>query len=143
MNLTEEAFESYDDEFWRKEDAKRANGKAHHGQADSIDLAAAFSFLGDEPAAAPRELIKKLLPAYGVAVTGGQPSAGKTFMEIHKAVCLATSLPFFEHKIAERVGTAFVPAARAICYRIATITPENRLLSRPRGKPFCAQMASP
>jgi hypothetical protein len=111
MNSIEEAFEStYDEEFWRKEDAKRANGKARHGQADSIDLTAVFGFLGDEPAAPPRELIKKLLPAYGVAVTGGQPSAGKTFMEIHKAVCLATSLPFFEHKIAERVGTAFVPA---------------------------------
>jgi hypothetical protein len=55
-------------------------------------------------------LIKKLLPAYGVAVTGGQPSAGKTFIEMHKAVCLARALPFFGHKIVERVGTAFVAA---------------------------------
>lgn len=69
-----------------------------------------FTFLGDAPPAAPRELIKKLLPAYGVAVTGGQPSAGKTFIEIHKAVCLAAALPFFGRKIVERVGTVFVAA---------------------------------
>jgi hypothetical protein len=75
-----------------------------------IDLAATFTFLGDAPAEPPRELIKKLLPASGVATTGGQSTAGKTFIEIHKAICLATTLPFFGHKIAERVGTAFVAA---------------------------------
>jgi AAA domain len=75
-----------------------------------IDLVATFTFLGDAPATAPRELIKKLLPAYGVAVTGGQPSAGKTFIEMHKALCLAKALPFFGRKIVERVGTAFVAA---------------------------------
>ncbi len=67
------------------------------------------------PAAAPRELIKKMLPAEGVVITGGQPSAGKTFIEMHKAVCLAADLPFFGRKIVERVGTAFVAAeGRAI-----------------------------
>jgi hypothetical protein len=76
----------------------------------AIDLAATFTFLGDAPAAPPRELIKNLLPAAGVAVTGGQSSAGKTFVEIHKAVCLAKPLPFFGRKIVERVGTAFVAA---------------------------------
>jgi hypothetical protein len=75
-----------------------------------IDLGGVFSFLGDAPAAAPRELIKKLLPAEGVAVTGGQSSAGKTFIQIHKAICLATTLPYFGHKIVERVGTVFVAA---------------------------------
>ena len=77
-------------------------------KAAPIELA--FTFLGDEPAKAPRELIKKLLPAEGVAITGGQPSAGKTFIEIHKAVCLATTHPFFGHQIVERVGTVFVAA---------------------------------
>lgn len=74
------------------------------------DLDAVFTFLGDAPASPPRELIKNLLPAHGVAITGGQPSAGKTFMEMHKAVCLATTRPFFGHKIVERVGTAFIAA---------------------------------
>ena len=85
-------------------------GSSFEGEPEKIDLPATFTFLGDAPAAAPRELIKKLLPAYGVAVTGGQPSAGKTFIEIHKAVCLAKSLPFFDRKIVEQVGTVFVAA---------------------------------
>lgn len=58
------------------------------------DLTTVFSFLGDEPAAPPRELIRGLLPAHGVAITGGQSTAGKTFVEIHKAICLAAPLPF-------------------------------------------------
>jgi hypothetical protein len=78
--------------------------------APANDPAVAFTFLGDAPAAPPRELIKKLLPAYGVAVTGGQSSGGKTFIQIHKAICLAKSRPYFGHKIIERVGTAFVAA---------------------------------
>ena len=74
------------------------------------DLTAVFTFLGDKPATPPRELIKKLLPAEGVAVTGGQSTAGKTFIEIHKTLCLAKPMPFFGHRIIERVGTAFVAA---------------------------------
>jgi hypothetical protein len=85
-------------------------GSSFEVGSEKIDLFSAFTFLGDAHAAAPRELIKKLLPAYGVAVTDGQPSAGKTFIEIHKAVCLAKSLPFFGRKIVERVGTVFVAA---------------------------------
>jgi hypothetical protein len=74
------------------------------------DLTACFSFLGDAPAAPPRELIKNHLPASGVAITGGQSSAGKTFISIYKAVCLATAMPYFGHKIVERVGTAYIAA---------------------------------
>jgi hypothetical protein len=48
---------------------------------DLPDLAKAFTFLGDAPVAPPRELVKKLLPAYGVVIQGGQSSAGKTFLE--------------------------------------------------------------
>jgi len=75
-----------------------------------IDLAAIFSFLGDAPAAPPRELIKNHLPASGVVITGGQSTAGKTFISIHKAICLATAMPYFGHKIVERVGTAYIAA---------------------------------
>jgi hypothetical protein len=70
----------------------------------------AFTFLGDAPATPPNELIKKLLPAAGVVVTGGQSSSGKTFIHIHKAICLGAGRPYFGHKIVERVGTAFVAA---------------------------------
>jgi hypothetical protein len=84
--------------------------KSAPGSSETIDPSATFTFLGNAAAAAPRELIKKLLPAYGVAVTGGQPSAGKTFIAMHKAICLATREPFFGRRIVERVGTAFVAA---------------------------------
>jgi hypothetical protein len=77
---------------------------------NGADPATAFTFLGEAPPAAPHELIKKLLPAYGVAVTGGQSSGGKTFVKIHKAICLAKGLPYFGHRIVERVGTAFIAA---------------------------------
>lgn len=75
-----------------------------------IDLAATFIFLGDAPAAAPVELIRNHLPAYGVAITGGQSTAGKTFVSIHKAICMATGLAYFGYKIVERVGTAYIAA---------------------------------
>ena len=77
---------------------------------NEIDLAAVFSFVGDKPASPPQELIKGLTPAFGVAVTGGQSTAGKTFLQIHKAICLASGEPFFGHRIVEQVGTAFVAA---------------------------------
>jgi AAA domain len=74
------------------------------------DLIEDFTLLGDAPASPPKELIKELLPANGVVIQGGQSSAGKTFLEIYKAVCLAAPLPFFGHKAVERVGTAFIAA---------------------------------
>jgi hypothetical protein len=43
-------------------------------------------------------------------VLGGQSSAGKTFIEIYKAICLATTRPFFGHKVVEKVGTVLVAA---------------------------------
>jgi hypothetical protein len=84
-----------------------------NGQADdngAIDLIKAFTFLGDAPHAPPRKLIDGLIPAEGVAVTGGQSTAGKTFIEIHKSICLATPTQYFGRKIIERVGTVFVAA---------------------------------
>jgi AAA domain len=87
------------------------NGRSPDTDAHQIiDLATAVTFLGDARTTPPRELIKKHLPAEGVAMTGGQSSAGKTFIQIHKAICLAAGLPYFGHLIAERVGTAFVAA---------------------------------
>jgi AAA domain len=78
--------------------------------ASSPDIDRDYIFLGDTKAAPPRELIDGLIPAEGVAVTGGQSTAGKTFEEIHKAICLGTGIPYFGRKIVERVGTVFVAA---------------------------------
>src|SRR5262245_34024270 len=98
------------------EQQRKANGSAEvismetGARVNEPDPTHAFTFLGDAPAAPPRELIKKLLPANGVVIQGGQSSAGKTFLEIHKAVCLAAQLPFFGNKVVEKVGTVFVAA---------------------------------
>jgi AAA domain len=89
---------------------KFKNGNGHHTAAEQGDLTAAFTFLGDMPAAPPKELIKGLIPAEGIVVTGGQSSAGKTFVQVYKSVCLATGKAYFEHKNIERVGTALVAA---------------------------------
>ena len=43
-------------------------------------------------------------------MTGGQSTAGKTFVGIYKSICLATATPYFGRKIVERVGTVFVAA---------------------------------
>jgi RecA-family ATPase len=75
-----------------------------------IHVAKAFTFLGDARHAPPRELINGLIPAEGVAVTGGQSTAGKTFVGIYKSICLATAKPYFGRKIVEPVGTVFVAA---------------------------------
>lgn len=48
------------------------------------------TFDGDEPSTPPRELIKGLLPAEGIAFLGGQSGAGKTYMAIRLAIALAT-----------------------------------------------------
>jgi hypothetical protein len=84
--------------------------KRKHSATDPAELLKAFTFLGDTRASPPRMLIKGLLPAEGIAVTGGQSTAGKTFEEIFKAICLAKASPFFRHRIVERVGTAFIAA---------------------------------
>jgi hypothetical protein len=87
------------------------NGGSHALPAPTPpDLAEVFTFLGDAPAVPPRELIKGLIPAEGIVVTGGQSSAGKTFMQIHKSICLATANPYFGRKVVERTGTVFVAA---------------------------------
>src|SRR5262249_37360868 len=62
------------EEWCRKHQERPDDGASTEAR---VDLGEAFAFLGDPPAAAPKELIKKLLPAYGVAVTGGQSTAGK------------------------------------------------------------------
>src|SRR5262249_51060572 len=62
------------------------NGRNKSQSEPRINLANAFTFLGDTLHAPPRELISGLIPAEGVAVTGGQSTAGKTFVEIYKSI---------------------------------------------------------
>lgn len=69
-----------------------------------------FVFAGGEPVALPPMLIKRLIPYSGIAFIGGQYQAGKSFIAVHMAACLASSAPFFGHKVRERVGVAIFAA---------------------------------
>lgn len=72
-----------------------------------------ITFDGDVAPEPPRSLVKNLLPAEGVAVVGGQSSAGKTFIVTNLAVSLATMQPFFGRRVMERVGTLILAAEGA------------------------------
>jgi AAA domain/Primase C terminal 1 (PriCT-1) len=85
-----------------------------------------FIFDGDVAATPPKMLVKKLLPASGIAFIGGQSSAGKTFVAVALGVALASSTDFFKHRVKERVGVLYIAAeggsnfaARVIAAKIA------------------------
>jgi hypothetical protein len=67
-----------------------------------------FVFDGDVAIEPPKMVIKKVLPADGIAFIGGQSSAGKTFIAIALGVSLACGESFFGHKTKERIGVAYV-----------------------------------
>ena len=69
-----------------------------------------FVFDGDVCIEPPKMLVKRLLPATGIAFIGGQSSAGKTFIAIALGVSLASGTDFFEHRTRGCVGVAYVAA---------------------------------
>lgn len=58
-------------------------------------------------------LVKKLLPASGIAFIGGQSTAGKTFVAVALGVALASGRQFFKYQVKERVGVLYVAAEGA------------------------------
>jgi hypothetical protein len=69
-----------------------------------------FVFDGDVIASPPKMLLKKLLPASGVAFIGGQSGAGKTFIAVALGVALASGTAFFKYQVKERIGVAYIAA---------------------------------
>ena len=63
-----------------------------------------FVFDGDVGIEPPRMLVKRLLPATGIAFIGGQSSAGKTFIAIALGVSLASGTDFFKHRTKDVSG---------------------------------------
>jgi hypothetical protein len=55
-------------------------------------------------------LVKKLLPASGIAFIGGQSGAGKTFVAVALGVALAAGAEFFKYQVKERVGVLYIAA---------------------------------
>lgn len=72
----------------------------------------AINFDGDLRPGPPRELVKKMLPAEGIAFIGGQSGAGKTFVAVDLAVALASDKgqELFGRRVRERVGVVIVAA---------------------------------
>src|SRR5262249_2775362 len=58
----------------------------------------------------PPMLVDELLPTRGLAIAGGQSGAGKTFVAILLATCLAGRKPFFGKDVSKRVGALYVAA---------------------------------
>lgn len=95
------AFGSSEHEAWR-------GGKDAPAQKPSP-----FMLDGQGATEPPKMLIKALVPAGGICFLGGQSGAGKTFVEIHMAVCLSTGGDFLGRKNKERVGCAILAAEGA------------------------------
>lgn len=52
-------------------------------------------------------IIKKVLPRDGFVIIGGQSRAGKTYMAINLAVCLATGRPFLGYKLKHKSAVIY------------------------------------
>jgi len=81
--------------------------KEQPATADPLD---GFTFDGVEQITPPPMLVDELLPTRGLAIAGGQSGAGKTFVAILLATCLAGRKPFFGKDVSERVGALYVAA---------------------------------
>lgn len=59
-----------------------------------------------------KELIKRVLPfgAGFLAFLAGQSQAGKTFVAVQQAICLASGEPFFGYPVREKVGVIYLAA---------------------------------
>jgi hypothetical protein len=58
-------------------------------------------------------IIKKILPRDGFVIIGGQSRAGKTYMAINLAVCLATGLPFLGYPPKHKSAIVYAAAEGA------------------------------
>jgi len=90
--------------------AKREAKKRERTAPGSDAQPCRFVFDGEASADPPKMLIKKLLPASGIAFIGGQSGAGKTFVAIALGVALASGTEFFKYPVKERIGVAYVAA---------------------------------
>jgi hypothetical protein len=68
---------------------------------------------GDGAYAPTPAIIKKILPRDGFVIIGGQSRAGKTYMAINLAICLATGLPFLGHHPKHKSAIVYAAAEGA------------------------------
>lgn len=73
------------------------------------------TFDGDPIPRRPRELVKRLVPysAGSIAFIGGQSGAGKTFIAVRLAICIASATPFFDLAVRDACGVIYLAAEGA------------------------------
>jgi AAA domain len=91
---------------WRDGTSSQARSEAF-SQAEAADVTK-WNFLSTQQPTAPRMLVDEMLPYRGIAFLGGQSGSGKTFVACDLALSLASSQPFFEHEVNERIGVAIL-----------------------------------
>jgi DNA polymerase I-like protein with 3'-5' exonuclease and polymerase domains len=92
---------------WQR-DPRFAKVDPENDAAEEIDPLADFHFDGTVSIEPEPNLIDGLLSTTGLTLIGGQSSAGKSFLAIAMAVCLAEKKPFFGREVRERVGTLYI-----------------------------------
>jgi hypothetical protein len=96
--------------------------KAENGRdTTEPDPLAGFHFDGIGSIEPEARLIDNLLSTTGLTLIGGQSGAGKSYLAIAMAVCLAEKKPFFGREVRERVGALYIAGEGqgAIAARIA------------------------
>jgi hypothetical protein len=95
MNLTEETFESYGEEFWRKEDTKRVNGAGRASALpkaawrDHVYTAASLQRMTFPPVS---YCVPGLIPE-GLTIIAGKPKIGKSWLALD--ICIAVAMDRF------------------------------------------------
>jgi hypothetical protein len=90
--------------------ARREARKRDLPRQAGVQIASSIRFIfdGDAPLSPPRMLIKKLLPAWGIAFIGGQSGASKSFVAVALGAAMATGTEFCGYVVRERVGVVYV-----------------------------------
>lgn len=94
-----------------------------------------------DPAAihtAPTWLVKGLFPDRGLGMLVGESQAGKSFVGVHAAICIARGQPFFGRKvkpggvlyIAAEGGSSVIPRIKAADEAIGATLPDNHLVRK-------------
>jgi AAA domain len=78
----------------------------------------------------PDYLVKGLIPRRDVAFIGGQSGAGKTYIALLLATCLASGKPFFGRAIKEPVGVAILAAEGAGTYKMRLRVARERAIGK-------------
>lgn len=128
MNLTEEVFENTTlEEAYRKEDAKRANGKTQDGQSQGIQrfIKGARVVGQDDPLNGPQWIIPGVLQEHQTAILPGPPGTGKSFVILDWFARVVRDRPFLGNPVMQG-GAVYVTGEGqgGLAKRVAAVAAE-------------------